>query len=222
MTPPDLPRPPVTAGLLTGRTVDLVRADVARHAPGLWHAIGADPSLWTYIPSGPFDSEAAFTDWLAVRAEREGMAIFTVMDRTGAGPAVPAGLYFLLGIDPEMGTTEIGLVYGPALTRRTGGTEAFHLLAGHVLGTLGYRRLEWRCATLNHASVAAAERFGFTREGVLRQSAWRKGVNWDTAVYAILDREWPGIDARFRDWLDPANFDADGRQCRPLRTRGPA
>lgn len=213
---PFLPRPAVDAKLLPGRTVDLERADVARHAPGLWRAIGSDPSLWTHIPSGPFADEAAFTEWLAVRTVRDGVAIFTVMDKTGPGPAVPAGLYFLLGIDPEMGTSEIGLVYGPALTRRTGGTEAFHLLAGHVLGTLGYRRLEWRCATLNDASTRAAERFGFTREGVLRQSAWRKGVNWDTAVYSILDREWPSIDAHFRAWLEPGNFTDDGRQIRPL------
>ncbi|WP_119679860.1 GNAT family N-acetyltransferase [Indioceanicola profundi] len=215
-TPPDLPRPPVDATLFAGRTVDLERADVGLHAPGLWRAIGADPNLWTHIPSGPFYDEAEFTAWLAARIGREGVAIFTVMDKTAPEGPVPAGIYFLLGIDPEMGTAEIGLVYGPALARRTGGTEAFYLLAGHVLGTLGYRRLEWRCTTRNAESMRAAERFGFTREGVIRQSAWRKGVNWDTAVYGLLDHEWPDMAARFESWLSPDNFTPDGRQLRPL------
>jgi hypothetical protein len=32
----------------------------------------------------------------------------------------------------------------------------------------------------------------------------------------MLDSEWPGRKARFEAWLDPANFDADGRQKTPL------
>lgn len=215
MITPTLPCPPVEVQVLPGRTVTLERLDVQRHGAGLWEAVGARAELWTHIPSGPFADRAEFTEWLRVRAERPGLALFTVLDRTGPDP-VPAGLYFLLNIDPDQGRAEIGLVYGPALSRRVGGTEAFHLLAGHVLGTLGYRRLEWQCTVDNTASLRAARRFGFTQEGVLRQAAWRKGVNWDSAVLSILDREWPALDARFRAWLDPANFDAGGRQIRPL------
>jgi hypothetical protein len=39
-----------------------------------------------------------------------------------------------------------------------------------------------------------------------------KGQNRDTAWYSMLDREWPARKAAFERWLDPANFDADGRQ----------
>jgi hypothetical protein len=39
-----------------------------------------------------------------------------------------------------------------------------------------------------------------------------KGRSRDTAWYSIIDREWPAIDAAFRAWLDPSNFDAEGRQ----------
>ena len=64
--------------------------------------------------------------------------------------------------------------------------------------------------------MAAASRYGFTYEGTLRQTYWLKGHNWDTRVYAILDSEWLAIAPRFQAWLDPANFDAEGRQIRAL------
>jgi hypothetical protein len=28
----------------------------------------------------------------------------------------------------------------------------------------------------------------------------------------MIDRDWPGLRARFERWLDPGNFDAEGRQ----------
>ena len=77
---------------------------------------------------------------------------------------------------------------------------------------LGYRRYEWKCNALNAPSRAAAQRLGFSYEGVFRQARVDKGRNRDTAWYAMIDREWPAIDRAFRRWLDPANFDAEGRQ----------
>ena len=39
-----------------------------------------------------------------------------------------------------------------------------------------------------------------------------KGRNRDTAWFSILDTEWPGLEAAYEEWLDGANFDAEGRQ----------
>ena len=77
---------------------------------------------------------------------------------------------------------------------------------------LGYRRYEWKCDSHNAASRAAAQRLGFSYEGVFRQSSVYKGRNRDTAWYAMIDSEWPQLDKAFQRWLDPANFDAQGRQ----------
>ena len=77
---------------------------------------------------------------------------------------------------------------------------------------LGYRRYEWKCDSLNGPSRAAAERLGFSFEGLFRQAVTYKGRSRDTAWYAIIDRDWPALEAAFRQWLDPANFDAEGRQ----------
>jgi hypothetical protein len=61
-------------------------------------------------------------------------------------------------------------------------------------------------------SRAAALRLGFTYEGTFRQAMAVRGRNRDSMYFSITDREWPRIKAGFERWLDPANFDAEGRQ----------
>jgi RimJ/RimL family protein N-acetyltransferase len=213
MTPPSLPCAHPDTGLIPGRLIDLERVDPARHADGLWSSIGQDSTLWSLIPPGPFADLQGFTAWLTDRANRADAALYAIIDKAN-GQA--AGLFFLLGVNTAMGTVEMGLVYGPALARRTAGTEAFFLLARYVLDTLSYRRMERRCAPEHAASRRAALRFGFTEEGLLRQTMWVKDRSWDTQLYAMLDHEWPAIAARLTAWLAPDNFLASGRQIKPL------
>ena len=217
--PPPLPCLHPASLLLAGRSVDIVPLDPVRHLPGLWAAIGADASLWTDIPSGPFADQAEFGTWLDTRSKRSDIVLNTLLDKTGPVP-VPAGLYFLIHLDPAMGLAEFGLIYGAALRRRYGGTEAFLLQLRYLFEELGYRRVEWRCRPENLASNRAARRFGFTFEGLLRQTAWLKGASWDTALYALLDHEWAKAAARLEAWLAPENFDAEGRQIRSLAGAG--
>ena len=87
-----------------------------------------------------------------------------------------------------------------------------YLMMRHVFDDLGYRRYEWKCDALNARSRRAAERLGFTFEGVFRQMIVYKGRNRDTAWYSIIDKEWPAIRSEFERWLDPANFDENGEQ----------
>ena len=89
----------------------------------------------------------------------------------------------------------------------------------HCLDELGCRRLEWKCDALNAPSRRAAQRFGFTFEGVFRQHLIVKGRSRDTAWYSIIDKEWPPIRAAFQAWLKDTNFDPQGRQKQPLRAR---
>jgi hypothetical protein len=94
-------------------------------------------------------------------------------------------------------------------------TEAMYLMMKTAF-ELGYRRYEWKCDALNARSRRAAERLGFTFEGVFRQAVVYKGRNRDTAWFSIIDSEWPQLDAAYRRWLDPVNFDATGRQTMSL------
>ncbi len=209
------PRPPVDVARLEGRTVVLERVDPDRHADGLWESIGRHRDLWAATPPEPFADRAAFSAWLRERIAKPDQALFAVMSQ---GTAV--GLFLVVSIQPQMGTAELGLVYGAGLQRTTAGTETVVLALRHLFEDLGYRRVEWRCNPENTASMAAARRYGFTLEGVLRQHRWIKGANYDTAVHAILDREWPAHAGRFAAWLAPENFDASGRQIRALSQTG--
>ena len=77
---------------------------------------------------------------------------------------------------------------------------------------LGVRRLEWKCDALNAPSRKAAQRFGFSFEGIFRQHLIVKGRNRDTAWFAVIDAEWPALREAYAAWLSPRNFDAAGRQ----------
>ena len=80
----------------------------------------------------------------------------------------------------------------PPLQRTPAATETIYLLARHAFDDLGNRRLEWKCDAANARSRRAAERFGFTFEGVFRQHMIVKGRNRDTAWFSILDSRVAG------------------------------
>ena len=109
------------------------------------------------------------------------------------------------------------ILYSPVLQRSRAATETMYLLAKHVFEDLGYRRYEWKCHNLNAPSKRAAERLGFTFEGVFRQHMITKGRNRDTAWFSILDGEWPVVKKGFESWLDEKNFDENGLQRRRLQ-----
>jgi RimJ/RimL family protein N-acetyltransferase len=122
------------------------------------------------------------------------------------------GVASYLRIDAPVGVIEVGHInYAPALQRTAAATEAMYLLMKRVFDELGYRRYEWKCDALNAPSRAAAERLGFTYEGIFRQATIYKGRNRDTAWYAIIDKDWPKIRAVYEAWLAPGNFDQGGK-----------
>lgn len=127
------------------------------------------------------------------------------------------GRHALMRIVPEHGVIEIGsILWNPPLAGTQGATEALFLMADYVFTELGYRRFEWKCNAANAHSRRAAGRFGFAFEGVFRQHMVVKGQNRDTAWFALLDREWPRLRRAYLGWLEPANFDGQGRQIRRL------
>jgi RimJ/RimL family protein N-acetyltransferase len=112
-----------------------------------------------------------------------------------------------------VGVIEVGhIAFSPLAQRMPAATEAMYLMMRRAFDELGYRRYEWKCDSLNAPSRAAAERLGFRFEGIFRQATIYKGRNRDTAWYSVIDQEWPARKAAFEAWLEPANFDAQGRQ----------
>ena len=205
------------AAVLHGSRVHLERLDSARHGDDLWQALqgaGADPHMWTYMGYGPFASPADFTQWLNSLGNSGDTVFYTVIANSSDQAL---GLLSYLNICPAHGSIEIGHVcFGHAMQRSTLASETIYLLARYAF-ELGNRRLEWKCDNANLRSKRAAERFGFTYEGLFRQHLIRKGRNRDTAWFSLLDHEWPACCAAFERWLAADNFDAQGQQRQRLQ-----
>jgi RimJ/RimL family protein N-acetyltransferase len=175
--------------------------------------------MWTYLPYGPFPDATNHAAWIEEQSRGVDPLFFAVIDQATSRAV---GWVSWLRIAPEHGTIEMGhLVFSPALQRRAAATEALYLMMREAF-RLGYRRLEWKCDSLNAPSRAAAERLGFQFEGIFRQAIVVRQRNRDTAWYSVLDGEWPHLDLAFQRWLNPDNFDAEGRQRTRLSdlTRG--
>ena len=198
---------------------DLVRLEVLdpeRHAVSLFtasHVPGAE-DLWQHLPYGPFAGQTDFTGWLEQRAASADPLFYAVVDWESMRAL---GMASFMRIKPHNGVIEIGHIwFAPELQRTRKATESIYLLAKTAFDDLGYRRLEWKCDSLNVPSRRAADRFGFTFEGIFRQHMIVKGRNRDTAWFSMTDGEWASRKAAFEAWLSPENFDESGQQRRSL------
>ncbi len=214
------PRPqPVT---LAGRRVTLTPLDARKHAVSLYDGSNGDEDrerVWTYLFDGPYANLQDFRSSLETKSRSEDPRFFAVIDNA-SGRAL--GYQTLMRFDAANRVVEVGnVMYTPALQRTPGATEAQYLFATYVFDTLGVRRYEWKCNALNAPSRRAAERLGFSFEGVFRQHMIVKGRNRDTAWYAMLDSEWPARKSAFERWLRLDNFDGQGRQKESLATLVP-
>ena len=206
-----VPPPRPQAGAMEGRYARLEPL-AAAHAEELHRAYAGAERLWDYLPYGPHPDLAAQAEWVAHWAGRDDPVFLAIRGEDGR----VGGVASYLRIAPEAGSIEVGHInFGPGLQGTRAATEAMALMMAHVFAA-GYRRYEWKCDALNRPSRRAAERLGFSYEGVFRQAAVVKGRNRDTAWYAAIDSHWPKLRAAFESWLDPANFDAAGRQKRRL------
>jgi RimJ/RimL family protein N-acetyltransferase len=196
---------------MEGRYCRLEPLDAGRHAGDLFAANAQDEEgrCWTYLPYGPFETLAEYTAWVEGAARSVDPLFFAIVDKD-RGHATGVASY--LRIQPESGSIEVGhLNYSPLLQGTRAATEAMFMMMERAF-VLGYRRYEWKCNALNAASRTAALRLGMSFEGVFRQATVVKGRSRDTAWYAAIDLDWPALEGAFRQWLDPANFDEEGRQ----------
>ena len=201
---------------MEGRFCRIEALDADRHARSLFDACSEDAkgALWTYMSFGPFGSLKELQTWMRPACRSEDPLFYALTERA-SGKAV--GVASFLRITPEHGVIEVGnIVFAPCMQRTSLATEAMFLMMRRVFNELGYRRYEWKCDALNAPSRRAADRFGFSYDGLFRQASVYKGRNRDTAWYSILDRDWPAIERGYAAWLDPENFDENGAQKEKL------
>ena len=199
--PIDNPTPPrrQTYG---GQFVTLTPIDSAADAPELYAASHGDPDreqLWTYMTAGPFADQAAMQGWLAQCQPSTDPLFFTVTDQV-VGRRV--GIVSFLNIVPAQRRVELGNIwYAPEAQRTKINTESIYLMLCESFDHLHYRRVEWKCDSLNARSRAAALRLGFQFEGIFRQHMIVRGRNRDTAWFAMTDGDWPRVKGNLERWL---------------------
>lgn len=190
----------------------------ANHAVELFAAnqMDRENAMWTYMGYGPFSDEDAYRKWVEDVSHSEDPLFFAIIDKH-SGKAVGVASY--LRIDPANGVIEVGnIAFSPRMRCTTAGTEAMYLMMKQVFETMGYRRYEWKCDSLNAASRSAASRYGFQFEGIFQKAVVYKNRNRDTAWFAITDQDWPMLDQAFKNWLSDENHDPAGGQIASLQS----
>ena len=211
------PRKKPGGDILSGTDISVEPIDWDRHGEDLAKAVtGPDNSdLWTYVPLGPFDDIGGLKPVMSYVAEQRDWATYALVRKSDN---VTTGTASYMRLRPEHGSAEVGcIVFGRAMQKTRGATEAMYLMARHIFEDLDYRRYEWKCHNGNDASKRAAMRFGFTFEGIFRNDMVMKGGNRDTAWFSMIDSDWPAIKAGYEAWLSPENFDESGRQLSELK-----
>ena len=203
--------PPVGPGpqAIEGQFVRLERLEADAHAADLFRAYSGHDALWDYLFIGPFSSASAYHRWAKEATGLADPVCYVLRDRVTGHCG---GVASFMRIAPKDGTIEVGgICIAPELQGGRAWTEAMFLMMDWAFSA-GYRRYEWKCDALNLPSRRAAQRLGFSYEGVFRQAVVYKGRNRDTAWFSVIDSEWPALREAFRVWLSPTNFDATGRQ----------
>jgi len=187
------------------------------HHEGLFQAFARDQGArnWTYLPYGPFKTVSEFKQWCQKECTGDDPLFHTIVNQSNNEIV---GMASYLRITPQVASIEVGHIhFSPLMQGTRMATESMYLMMRRVFNELGYRRYEWKCNALNEPSCRAAERFGFQFEGIFRQAAISKNQNRDTAWFAVIDEDWPNLQAGYERWLDKNNFDSDGKQIQSLK-----
>ncbi|MFF0741146.1 GNAT family N-acetyltransferase [Streptomyces sp. NPDC004111] len=141
----------------------------------------AESAPWRPLTPGTKDPR------LAVDDSREGLVQFSVVELEGN---TLVGMATLWGIDTHSRSAHIGMGLRPAARGKGYGTDVVGVLCHYGFVARGMHRLQIETLADNAAMLAAAERNGFVREGVLRSSAWVMGEFLDEVLLGLLAEEW--------------------------------
>jgi len=99
------------------------------------------------------------------------------------------GEIWLNHVEPENHKISIAYFLDAAFQGRGMITQAARAVISYCFSELEFNRIELRCATTNQASIAVAERLGFTREGELRQAELLDQRYVNHYIYSLLSNE---------------------------------
>lgn len=158
-------------------------------------ALNCDPETWEIMSDNACgDGFDTFWSRLTGEVERGARIAWTIFDKD-EGRVV--GTTSLLNIKREHHGVEVGTTFlHPDARSGPANPASKRLLLGHAFDS-GAVRAEFMVDVRNARSQAAVEKLGAKKEGVLRSNkiTWTGHVR-DTAVFSIIDSDWPAIRER--------------------------
>jgi N-acetyltransferase len=175
----------------------LVAADGGRETFQFTDVPADEPGMWRWV-------EAALVDWwagtalpFATRDQRTGEVVGSTRYGNVEYWRWPAGIEHQHGLHlPD--AVEIGWTWLAPKAQRTGiNVEAKLLMLQHAFEGWRVRRVSLRADARNERSRAAIVGIGARLDGVKRADlVANDGSIQDTALYSILDSEWPSTRAQ--------------------------
>ncbi|KXS96265.1 hypothetical protein AC579_7600 [Pseudocercospora musae] len=221
---PDLSKP------LMGRYVTLEGLRQT-HMPILWQNLDVEqnPELLDYLPWDVFADAEAFGAELqrlikdryfhiyAVKADPDRLNPDAISEPRSHDETV--GIIAYIDPHPAWREVEVGCVlFSKSLQRTAAATEAHYLILKNAMHMVDppYRRVSWKCNSLNKKSRRAAERLGYVYEGRFRKHMIAQGRSRDSDWLSIIDDEWPVVESALEAWLAKENFNEQGQQVQDL------
>lgn len=189
---------------LTGRHVTLTPLSIDDVA-GLVHAASGDRSTfgWSIVPGTIAEANVVVRRLVAEAQQRTAVPFVTRRSDTNEIIGMTRFLTLRWFFDRDVpDAVEIGGTFLSAAAQRTAAnTEAKLLMLTHAFDVWNVRRVDLKTDERNERSRRAIERLGAQFEGVLRnwqaaQVDGEKGRTRNSAMYSILDAEWPDVRAR--------------------------
>ena len=130
---------------------------------------------------------AKYSQALALRGDDDYWQL--AIERADERGRVIGDLYFTV-VSVANATGEIGWVLNPEYAGQGYMTEAASAVLEIAFNDLGLHRVKAELDPRNDTSIALCKRLGMRAEAYFVEELWFKGAWGDTAIYAILDREW--------------------------------
>ncbi|MGO9900298.1 MAG: GNAT family N-acetyltransferase [Solirubrobacteraceae bacterium] len=157
------------------------------------HAYQPRPDVCRYLPFEPptrdevSEKVAKYSTALVLSGDGDFWQL--AIERADHPGHVIGDLYFTIK-DAANATCEIGWTLHPDHTGSGYMTEAARAVLRIAFHDLGLHRASAVLDPRNHTSAALCRRLGMREEAHFVEDLWFKGAWGDTAIYAILDREW--------------------------------
>lgn len=162
-----------------------LRPPESRDADRLFE-LGSDPEVVRFFSWGPYRERAEAEDFIErVRRERP-HELFVVRREDDQ----PIGLTGLTELNERDGRAVVGTWLGRAFWGSGANQESKALILHLAFEQLGLGRVSAYAHPQNVRSLAALERIGFSREGLLRGWHVHRGERRDVVILGLLREEW--------------------------------